>query len=187
VHSILARDTYLNLLMVVLLLLVILIRMLNPPTQDAQALAPSRLRVEIAWHKGDFDIDLWVLAPGEPRAVGYSRKSGKAVDLLRDDLGDMSDPWPLNEESVETRGVNEGEHIVNVHCYRCPVLPQVVYVRVTVIPEAGGPERVLFTTEVTLTKPGHELTAVRFYLQKGGVIRDGSMHRVFKPLRSAKP
>jgi hypothetical protein len=47
--------------------------------------------------------------------------------------------------------------------------------------------RVLVTTAVTLIHQGQELTAIRFYLEKDGTIRPGSMHRVFKPLRSAKP
>jgi hypothetical protein len=186
-HSILARDTYLNLLMVVLLLLVILIRMLNPITEDAKANPPGNLGVCITWAQGNADIDLWNLAPGEPRAVGYSRKSGKVFDLLRDDLGLVPDATDANFECAYTRGIVPGEHIANVHCYRCPTLPQIVHVEVTVTTGANSPMRTLVTTDVTLTKQGQELTAIRFYLEKDGTIRPGSMHRVFKPLRSAKP
>jgi hypothetical protein len=187
VHSILARDTYLNLLMVVLLLLVILIRMLNPITQEAKADPPGNLGVCITWAQGNADIDLWTLAPGEPRAVGYSRKSGKVFDLLRDDLGLVPDATDANFECAYTRGIVPGEHIANVQCYRCPTVPQLVHVEVTSTAGANSPMRTLVTTDTTLTKQGQELTAIRFILEKDGTIRPGSMHRVFKPLRNAKP
>jgi hypothetical protein len=186
VHSILARDTYLNLLMVVLLLLVILIRMLNPPTEDAKAEPPGNLVVTIVWPVGNSDIDLWVLGPGEPRAVGYSRKSGKLFDLLRDDLGLIPDATGANFENAYTRGVVPGEYTINIHAFRCPTLPQVVNVEIGMNAGDNSQMRVLVTTAVTLIHQGQELTAIRFYLEKDGTIRDGSMHRVFKPLRNAK-
>jgi hypothetical protein len=185
-HGILARDTYLNLLMVVLLLLVILIRMLNPPTEEANAEPPGNLTAVIVWPVGNVDIDLWVLGPGEPRAIGYSRKSGKLWDLLRDDLGTVPDATGANFETSYTRGIVAGEYTINVHAYRCPQLPVVVNVEVS-INRDNGSNLVLFTTTVTLTQQGQEKTAVRFYLEKDGTIRKDSMHRVFRPLRSAKP
>jgi hypothetical protein len=184
--SILSRDTYLNLLMVVLLLLVILIRMLNPPTEEANAVPPGNLNAVIVWPVGNSDVDLWVLGPGEPRAIGYSRKSGKLWDLLRDDLGLVPDATGANFENAYSRGIVAGEYTINIHAYRCPTLPLVVNVEVSINRENGA-NMVLFTTSVTLTEQGQERTAVRFYLEKDGTVRPGSMHRVFKPLRSAKP
>jgi hypothetical protein len=186
-HGILARDTYLNLLMVVLLLLVILIRMLNPITEDANAKPPGNLVVTIVWPVGNSDIDLWVLGPGDPRAIGYSRKSGKLFDLLRDDLGLVPDATGANFETSYTRGVVAGEYTVNVHAYRAPTLPLVVNVEVAINAGNNSQMRVLVTTAVTLVHQGQEVTAIRFYLEKDGTIRPGSMHRVFRPLRSAKP
>ena len=65
-------------------------------------------------------------------------------------------------------------------------MPQIVNVEVALSPDTG-PLKVLVTTSVTLTKQGQELTAIRFFLEADGTIRPGSMHRVYRPLRSAKP
>jgi hypothetical protein len=153
-HSIVARDTYLNLLVVILLILVVIIR---------------------------------VHGPGEPRAIGYSRKSGKLWDLLRDDLGTVPDATGINFENAYTRGIVAGDYTINVHCYRCPDVPQVVQVEVAVSTGSNSPMMVLVTTTVTLTKQGQEATAIRFTLNGDGRVKRDSMHRVFKPLRSAKP
>jgi hypothetical protein len=185
-QEITAKDTYLNLLVVILLILVVIIRMLNPPTEEANAEPPGNLTVHIVWPVGNTDVDLWVHGPGEPRAIGYSRKSGKLWDLLRDDLGLIPDATGINFENAFTRGIVAGAYTVNVMCYRCPSVPQVVNVEVALSPDTG-PLKVLVTTSVTLTKQGQELTAIRFYLEADGTIRPGSLHRVFKPLRSAKP
>jgi hypothetical protein len=108
-------------------------------------------------------------------------------DLLRDDLGLVPDATDANFECAYTRGIVPGEHIANVHAYRTPSLPIVVHVEVTATTGPNAPMRTLVTTSVTLTKQGQEKTAIRFYLEKDGTIRPGSVHAVFKPLRSAKP
>ena len=183
--GILSRDTYLNLLVVVLLLLVILIRLLNPPTEDAKAEPPGNLIVMIVWPQGPTDVDLWVDGPGEARPIGYSNKAGKVWNLLRDDLGTQFDPTDINMENAFTRGVVPGEYTVGLHCYRCPSVPVVVKVEISVSPNVGS-IKVLATTTVKLTREGEEKTALRFRLRADGTIEPGSLHNVFKPLRSAK-
>ena len=62
-------------------------------------------------------VDLWVKAPDDI-PVGYSNRGGLFFNLLRDDLGVYKDPTPINYEVAYSRGINPGEHIVNLHLYR---------------------------------------------------------------------
>jgi hypothetical protein len=179
-------TTFLDFLFLMVLVILLLVNPKVPPT-DAQAEPPGNLSACIVWPGGNVDIDWWGHGPGEPRPIGYSRKSGKLWDLLRDDLGTVPDATGANFECAYTRGVVAGAYTINVHCYRCPTVPQLVNLEVAIMTGANAPMRVLVTTSVTLTKQGQELTAIRFYLEADGTIRPGSMHRVFKPLRSAKP
>ena len=183
----LLTDVPFNMLVVFLLLLVILIRMLNPPTEDAKAEPPGNLAVSIVWPPSDTDIDLWLTGPGEPRPVGYSHRGGLLWNLLRDDLGTVPDVTGANFETAYTRGAPVGEYTANVHCYRCKtLLPIPVQVEVAISTGDNTSMRVLFTATVTLVKNGQEKTAVRFYLTADGTVKPGSLNAVFRPLRSAK-
>jgi hypothetical protein len=189
INAVAYRDILLNMNLVLTMVAAIFALLISIKTTLEAALAkpPGNLSVSIVWPVGNSDVDLWVLGPGEPRAIGYSRKSGKLFDLLRDDLGLVPDATGANFETSFTRGVVPGEYTINVHAYRCPTLPLVVNVEVAISGSDSAPMRVLVTTSVTLTKQGQEATAIRFYLEKDGTIRKDSMHRVFKPIRSAKP
>jgi hypothetical protein len=185
--GIVSRDAYLSIAFIFILLFALFASIPKKNESEFKANPPGNLVVTIVWPVGNSDVDLWVLGPGEPRAVGYSRKSGKLFDLLRDDLGLVPDATGANFENAYTRGVVPGEYTINIHAYRCPTLPQVVNVEIGMNAGNNSQMRVLVTTSVTLIHQGQELTAIRFYLEKDGTIRPGSMHRVFKPLRSAKP
>jgi hypothetical protein len=65
----------------------------------------------------DTDVDLWVQGPGDV-PVGYSNKGGRLFNLLRDDLGLQSDAAKINYESSFSRGIVEGEYVINVHLYK---------------------------------------------------------------------
>src|SRR5688572_5701866 len=67
--------------------------------------------------KVDADVDLWVQAPGDV-PVGYSNKSGRIFNLLRDDLGRAQDITDYNYEVAYTRRMPGGEYVVNLHMYR---------------------------------------------------------------------
>jgi hypothetical protein len=185
--GIVSRDAYLSIAFIFILLFALFASIPKKNESEAKAEPPGNLVVTIVWPVGNSDIDLWVLGPGEPRAVGYSRKSGKLFDLLRDDLGLVPDATGANFENAYTRGVVPGEYTINIHAYRAPTLPLVVNVEIGMNAGNNSQMRVLVTTSVTLIHQGQELTAIRFYLEKDGTIRKDSLHRVFKPLRSAKP
>jgi hypothetical protein len=185
--GIVSRDAYLSIAFIFILLFALFASIPKKNESEAKAEPPGNLVVTIVWPVGNSDIDLWVLGPGEPRAVGYSRKSGKLFDLLRDDLGLVPDATGANFENAYTRGVVPGEYTINIHAYRAPTLPLVVNVEIGMNAGNNSQMRVLVTTSVTLIHQGQEITAIRFYLEKDGTIRKDSLHRVFKPLRSAKP
>jgi len=168
---------------------------LNPPAKDDAAKPPGNVIAAVEWPPGNTDIDLWVMGPGEIVPVGYSNKSGLLWNLLRDDLGTSPDATPSNYENAYTRGVIPGEYVVNVHCYRCPILPQKVDVEISIqmVEDEGRPPsmqkssmKIIATTAVTLRQNGEELTALRFELTKGGALVPGSMNHVYRSLRAMK-
>lgn len=166
-------------------MIVWLLPWINPPKDDDKAEPPGNVVVAIAWGSGDFDVDLWVTGPGEPRPIGYSNRAGKLFNLLRDDLGGPD--TGLNYENAYSRGIVAGEYIINLHAYRVSVLPQKVSVEISL--NTGKPGKGMTpvaTTSLTLTANGQERTALRFKLDKDGKLVAGSMNAVFRPLRAAQ-
>jgi hypothetical protein len=179
---------FLALLMFVIMVVVMLPH-LNPPASSAEQLTdpPGNLVVNITWPEGTNDVDLWTLGPGEPGAVGYSNKGGKLWNLLRDDLGLTTDFLPGNFENAFSRGVPDGRYWVNLHCYRCSVLPVPVKVEISIKSKGGdGVLRItkIFNTEVVLDYSGEEVTVISFRMDKNKLLR-GSLNHLYKPLRTA--
>lgn len=159
----------------------------NPPADNASDPPPGNLIVAITWPEGDTDVDLWLSGPGELNPVGYSNKGGVLFNLLRDDLGNSPDATPLNYENAYTRGIVPGEYIVNVHCYRCPVLPQKITVETSInTGEDGKGSKPIATTTTILTANGQEKTAMRFKIDSTGSLIDGTLSQMHTPLREAK-
>lgn len=172
-------DALFNFLGVLIFFIVALIAQVNPPT-DPQIDPPGNLVASIAWPPGSIDVDLWVKSPGD-EAVGYSRKSGRVWSLLRDDLGTSNDNTPLNFESAFTRGLPDGEYIINVRCYGCAgKVPVPVSVEVRL---ATG--ELVWSGDVTLVSDKQEKTALRFVM-RGGKVVPGSASHVFREIRGAK-
>ncbi|TIW05633.1 MAG: hypothetical protein E5V74_02170 [Mesorhizobium sp.] len=184
------RDVLMNALIGFTFIISVLALMITMKAKAEQegAIPPGNLIVHAVWPSGDTDIDLWVNGPGESVPVGYSNKGGLLWNLLRDDLGIQPDLTDINYEDAATRGVIGGEYTINVHCYRCPVLPQKVDIEASI--NTGEPGKaslkVLATTHVTLVSNGQEVTAMNFILRDDGTIEPNSLNQVFRPLRSAK-
>jgi hypothetical protein len=182
--NVLARDIFLNALLVFMALVVILLLLINP-TKQADEPPPGSLSVYISWPEGPTDVDVWTLAPGEPSPVGFTTKTGQLLSLLRDDLGTANDPMPANFEHVYSRGLPAGEYVINAHCYHCKAVPVEVMVEVRVARPGFDSVRI-FSAKVTLRRNREEVTAVRFRLDGDGRLVQGSMHSVFKPLFAAR-
>lgn len=183
------RDTIMLALAGFVAIVILVLPFINPEAKQSEDgdRAPGNVVIEIQWPDGlDADVDLWVQAPGD-RPVGYSNKGGDFFNLLRDDLGKISDVTDLNYEIAYSRGIPAGEYTVNVHMYRSAGVTFPVPVRV-VASVKGSPEestRQLLTTTVMLRKENEEITAFRFRLDANGKLQRGSVHSLQKPLRNS--
>ncbi|RMD89600.1 MAG: hypothetical protein D6811_11960 [Alphaproteobacteria bacterium] len=165
-------------------MVILMIPHLNPPAADGETPAPGNVVVEARWADGlPADVDLWVQGPGDA-PVGYSRKSGRVFDLLRDDLGTERDGTELNYEFAFSRGAPAGEYTVNLHLFNAGRVPLPLPVTVTISlrhPEHGRVVRIA-SRKVTLTRQGEELTVARFRLDAQGQLEAGSLHDLPKSL-----
>ncbi len=184
------RDVLTLALLGFLAVIVILLPFVNPKGRKAESMAPppGNVIVEITWpSEMNADIDLWVHAPGDA-PVGYSNKGGIVFNLLRDDLGKFMDPTNINHEVAYTRGLIPGEYTVNVHAYRIDTKnppPIEVKAVVSVKQESGAADVVpVLGASAMLVRLGQELTIFRFKLDETGRVVEGSVHSLFRPLRS---
>lgn len=172
-------------------IVLLLLPHLNPPAKanNDEMAPPGNVIVEIRWPDDlDTDVDLWVQAPGDV-PVGYSNKGGRIFNLLRDDLGKQADATDLNYEVSYSRGIPAGEYTVNLHLYRdlghrLPI-PVKVVASVKRGPEQSS--RQILATTVELDHEGEEITAFRFTLDAQGDLVPGSVHSLYRPLRSRRP
>ena len=182
------RDVVMLALVGFVAIVVMLLPHLNPPgakTADNMT-PPGNVIVEIRWpDEIDADVDLWVQAPGDV-PVGYSNKGGVVFNLLRDDLGNRIDVTGLNYETSYSRGLQPGEYTVNLHLYRNPsgVYPIPVTVVTSVKRNAKETARQLLASDVLLVSEGEEVTVYRFDLSKDGDLVAGSVHSLYKALRT---
>lgn len=182
------RDVVTLALVGIVALVVILLAHINPPGKKASTdvTPPGNVIIEVTWsYELDADVDLWVQGPGDV-PVGYSNKGGKIFNLLRDDLGHSNDPSNINLETAYSRGIVQGEYVVNVHLYRQKAvnLPIEVNVVARLKPEAGSVTRNLVSRVVKLDRQGVEKTVFRFRLTKGGDLVKDSVNTIERPLRS---
>jgi hypothetical protein len=184
------RDVLANCLLFFVAMLLLLIPYVNDPQRKTENgdEPPGSIVASITWPEGDADVDLWVMGPGEVVPIGYSNKGGRLWNLLRDDLGNSPDATPLNYENSYTRGAPPGEYVINIHCFRCPVVPQKVNVEIRSAktdPKSPKGTQVLFTSSLDLRAQGQERTAARFRVDDNGDVLPGSINFNFMPLRSS--
>ena len=183
-------DTALLMLGGFVLMTILMMTVMNPPARSSEVdgvQAPGNVIVEMQWpDKLNADVDLWMQAPGDV-PVGYSNKSGKVFNLLRDDLGRANDMTDYNSEVAYSRGTPAGEYVVNAHMYRGNGVTYPVPVKIVVRlkRDANGPTMQLVATTVDLRRENQELTALRFRLDANGALVTGSVNSLFKGLRVA--
>lgn len=169
---------------VVLCIVIVLLLLVHPPKKEDDAKPPGKLVFEMIWPADcRADIDLWVRSPGGT-PVGYSRKSGRVLNLLRDDLGHAFDvTGGANIEVAYARWAADGEYVVNVHAYgdvsSC-IKPLPVHVRVS---RRDFTSVNVVSKTVHLTAKGQEITVARFTL-KGDVV--SNVHDLPVKLRSGQ-
>ena len=90
----------------------------------------------------------------------------------------MGDTTPLNYENAYTRGVEDGEYIVNVHLYNAR--GGKVPIPITVVVKYGKcancrPEEIISKT-VMLQANGQEITVVRFTIEDSDLVSEKTNH-----------
>jgi len=181
------RDVLMLALLGFIMIVMLLLPHLNPPTRAVESVAPpGNVIVEVRWSEEiDADVDLWVQAPGD-QPVGYSNKGARIFDLLRDDLGHANDLERLNYEIAFARGAPAGEYTINLHLYRKrgTLYPVGATVSVSVRGGLNGDLTPIVTRDVKLRHQGEELTIARFSLDTNGALIAGSVHDLPRALRS---
>jgi len=172
-----------------LVLAALMLLIINPPQKlnDADPKAQGNIIVELAWPDTiDADIDLWVRGEADMIAVGYSNKGGPLFNLLRDDLGSINDLSNKNEEIIYSRGVPDGEYIVNAHLFNNKGYKGPIPIRLIVsLKETDKSKTVqLFAVNAELEFYGQELTVARFILYDRKYIAD-SFNTIQENIRAA--
>lgn len=177
----------------VILFLVAVIH-INPeadPNEETET-PPGNVVVNIFWQDDiNVDVDLWVKGPGDKTPVGYSNRAGKTFNLLRDDLGSVNDDTEMNFENSYSRGIPDGEYIINVHMYANKELPQTWPIPVKVIvtmmaPENGKESKTeIFAGTINLDHHSAEVTAIRFNIKNKQLVRE-SVNTIQKNLRTGQ-
>lgn len=169
-------------------IVILLLPHVNPPKQEEQLdiPPPGNLMVEMFWTDDyDIDVDLWVKAP-QDKVVGYSTKSGKIFDLLRDDLGFYNDATERNYEIALTRGVISGEYIINVFLYNIKhsveQLPLEIMVVVSMKKKRKAKLKQLLKAKVKLYMNKDEVTVFSFKLDHNLDLITDSVSRIYRPL-----
>ncbi len=151
--------------------------------ESEQTKVPGNVIVEMHWPSNQpVDVDLWVKAPGE-FPVGFWNQGGEIFNLLRDDLGFVGDATDENYEITYSRGIIQGEYIVNVHMYG--PLPPGVTVPVNVVVSVRkkyDDAHQLLKTDIKLTRQNQEETAFRFKLTGDGDLVPGSVSTLRRSL-----
>lgn len=150
---------------------------------EADIQSPGNLMVSITWPEDGNDVDLWIKSPSD-KSVGYSRKNGSVFNLVRDDMGTDKDLSGMNYENSFSRGLPDGQYIINLHCYRCTdKTPVPVRVEIRLIDSSGTQN--VYSQQLELKKDDEEITAVRFKVKDNRIV-SGSQDSIFEPIFGAK-
>jgi len=171
------RDVILLALIGFVAIVIMLLPHIKPTQKDDQEhRAPGNMIVEMHWPTDmPYDVDLWVKGPGE-HPVGFWNLGSETFNLLRDDLGHEGDATKENYEITYSRGIPEGEFIVNVHMYGPKPKTVVVPVNVVVsVKKPGQQTRQILKTVIDLKRHNQEETAFRFKMDNAGDLVPGSV------------
>lgn len=178
------RDVILLALIGFVAMVIMLLPHITPKKEENEATkAPGNVIVEMHWPTDlPYDVDLWVQAPREI-PVGFWNQGGHTFNLLRDDLGGEGDATKENYEITYSRGIPQGEYIVNVHMYGHLPFGATIPVNVVVsVRKKYDDSHQILETTVNLTKRNQEETAYRFRLTAEGDLIKGSVSTLRRPL-----
>lgn len=162
------RDVLINYIGYLVVFLVVALVVVVNSDKKAKDINVGNMLVTIAWPKGNVDVDLWLLAPGEP-PVGYTSKSGKTWNLLRDDTGLANDILEENFENAFSRGNPPGDYVIDIHCYSCSGPVEVKAILEKKVKNSNRLETVA-EKKVTLRGRNDQRTLWAFHVNPDGVI-----------------
>jgi len=178
----------LSIFLVVAVLLTFHLTETKKKKEDADIATPGTLNVMVTW-KEDIDIDLWLHTPGDT-SVGYSRKQGRYMDLLRDDLGHVYERvGDHHVENAYARATPPGEYIINVHWFSNSGAKPPIKVDIsTTILHKGTDDKVdrqrVLNSTIYLQNEGQELTVMRFQLDSNSELMPETVRNDQVPLRA---
>jgi hypothetical protein len=170
---------------------VLILALINEVAKKADNISPppqGTLMVEAFWPDNmPVDVDLWVMISKDNIPVGYSNKGSEYLNLLRDDLGHAGDITNRNMEITYSRGLPDGEYIINIHLYSNHPGVREIPVSVVVSMKFDGNDSMqqLIKSDTILTKLGEEKTMARFTMKDGRLV-PGSVNKFPIEIRSKK-
>lgn len=188
----LGMDMFMMLFLAMGAILYMILPLINIPEKDLDVAPPPQGNVvaELFWRDDiNSDVDLWVQAPGDV-PVGYSNKGGIVFNLLRDDLGSHVDISKRNMEVAYSRGVPNGEYVINAHLFSLKSAELPVSVRLVISYKKNDDESLdqLFAVTGDLIYSGQEKTLARFTVVDGKVDMDsfGTLKKSLRALRKER-
>ena len=187
------RDVLMGALGAIVVALIVLLFHINPPKQEdaSKQRARGNIRVEVIWDKNtNVDIDTWVKAPGDT-PVGYSNLNGRVFNLVRDDLGTHADLTEMNYEVAFSRGIPEGQWIINLHWFSNShgAVEVPVKVLITIKKDDSEDSKTapiqIMSKHVVLKAVGEELTVVSFEVDGEKNVDRDSFATDLIPIRSS--
>jgi len=155
-----------------------LINLLINPKSDRKHEIPihGEVVIQAFWPSGTaYDVDLWVMGPDKVPVGWGQHETTPAVNLERDDRGQINDASDVNYEMISVRQRLAGEYIVNVHLYSPYSEPMPVPVTVTVVGKEDLGE--IYSGVSVINERPREVTAVRFALGEDGKLVPGSVNQ----------
>ena len=170
-------DLLFNTLLAFVMLFAVAMIAMNPKAKSGVIDAKAEFIITVTWPDlNPNDLDTWVQDPGG-NLVWFRAREGGMMHLDRDDRGLSNDTIvingqkvvnPLNQEVVTIRGFAPGEYTVNLHYYDTQN-GEAVTANVSVV-KVNPRAEVVFYGAATLQRKGDEVTAVRFTVDRDGLV-----------------
>lgn len=168
-------DFLFNLLTVFIIIAIIAIIHMNPPTKKSDAPKKAEFLITVEWtNNSDNDVDVWLKSDKKGAPLHFRNKQKSPFFLDRDDTGRNIDTYQtstgtikkieINREVITARGYPEtGDYYVNLHLYnkRTPAINDDVEVTIVRL----NPYAILYQRKVKLTIPWDEKDLVSFRIE----------------------
>lgn len=184
-------DFLFQLLLAFVVIAIIAVIHMNPPTKKSDAPKKAEFIITVEWtKKSDNDVDVWLLSEHEKKSIPlhFRKKQMAPFFLDRDDTGRTIDSYKnadgsiqvvdINREVITARGwPQDGEYFINLHMYnkRVSTIEDVVTLSIVQL----NPYRLIYERNVKLNNAWEEKDIVSFRILDKEIIEVQDDHRVF--------